>query len=82
MTTRDAIRTFIIQDLSFRGSPEELTGTYPLIDKEAIDSMGIFQIVGFIEDEFDIEVDDEELVVANFATLDAIAALVERKQAG
>ena len=76
----DAIRDFIVNNLKFRGSPDELTGSYPLIDREAIDSMGIFQLVGFLEDEFGVEVGDEDLVVDNFATIDAINQLVERKR--
>ena len=76
----DAIRDFIVNNLKFRGSPEELTGSYPLIDREAIDSMGIFQLVGFLEDEFGVEVGDEDLVVDNFASIDAINQLVQRKR--
>ena len=76
----DAIRDFIVNNLKFRGSPDELTGSYPLIDREAIDSMGIFQLVGFLEDEFGVEVGDEDLVVDNFASIDAINQLVQRKR--
>ena len=75
----DAIRDFIVNNLKFKGSPAELTGSYPLIGREAIDSMGIFQLVGFLEDEFGVEVGDEDLVVDNFASIDAINELVERK---
>lgn len=80
MNINDAIRSFVLQNLSFRGSPEELTGSYPLMAKEAIDSMGILQIIGFVEDEFGIDLDDDDLSVENFATLDAISELVERKR--
>jgi acyl carrier protein len=80
MSTNDAIRTFIIEDLSYDDAPENLTGTTPLIETEVVDSMGILQIIGFIEDEFDIEVDEDEVSVDNFATVDAIAALIERKR--
>lgn len=82
MADAGAIRSFILEKLKFRGSPEDLTGSYPLIDREAIDSMGIFQLVGFIEDEFGVEVGDDDLIVENFASIDAILQLVERKQNG
>ncbi len=80
MTTQEAIKAFIIDQLDYRGSPNDLTATYPLIDREAIDSMGILQIVGFVEDEFGVEVGDEDLVVDNFASIEAIATMVERNQ--
>ena len=78
--TNTAITNFIIESLKFRGEPGELTPTYPLIDREAIDSMGIFQLVGFIEDEYGIEIGDDDLVVENFATVEAITSLVEKKR--
>lgn len=80
MSTNETIRTFIIEDLSYDDAPENLTGSTPLIETEVVDSMGILQIIGFIEDEFDIEVDEDEVSVDNFATVDAIAALIERKR--
>ena len=80
MTEADAIRSFIIDKLKFRGSHAELTASYPLIDREAIDSMGIFQLIGFIEEEFGIEVGDSDLVADNFASIDAMTKLVERRR--
>lgn len=82
MTEADAIRAFIIEKLRFRGSPTELSASYPLIDREAIDSMGIFQLIGFIEEEFGIEVSEDDLVVDNFASIDAITKLIERNRVG
>jgi len=66
--------------LRFRGSAKDLKNDYPLLEKEVLDSMGIFQVVSFLESEFGIEVGDEDLVPDNFGTIDLIAALVESKQ--
>ena len=77
MNRETMIRDFIINELQFEGRPDELTGDYPLLEKEVIDSIGIFRIVGFIEDRFGVEVDDEDLVPDNFASIDAITAYVE-----
>lgn len=78
--TTDRLRTFILEELSFEGSPEELTGDYPLIDRGVLDSLGIFQVVSFIEGELGVEIQDEELVRDNFGTLRDIGALVESKR--
>lgn len=80
MSTQDRVRTFIIDELRFRGSAKDLTNDLPLLEREILDSMGIFQVVTFLESEFGIEVDDEELVPDNFGTIDDIARLVESKQ--
>ena len=44
-----------------------------------VDSLGIFKIISFVESEYDIEIDDEELVPENFETLEAIVKLVGAK---
>jgi acyl carrier protein len=80
MNTQDRVRSFIIDELRFRGSAKDLKNDYPLLEKEVLDSMGIFQVVSFLESEFGIEVGDEDLVPDNFGTIDLIAALVESKQ--
>jgi acyl carrier protein len=50
-----------------------------LIEEDIIDSLGIFSMVEFIDDRFDIEIDPEEITVENFGTLRSIEALVRRK---
>ena len=80
MSIQDRVRSFIIDELRFRGSAKELKNDLPLLEKEILDSMGIFQVVAFLESEFGIEIDDEDLVPDNFGTIDGIARLVESKQ--
>jgi acyl carrier protein len=79
MDTVERLRRFICDDLGWYGAPGELTPDYQLIDNGVLDSLGIFRTVGFLEDEFGIEVADDDLVPENFSTLAAIAALTETK---
>lgn len=76
----DDLRRFIIEEIGWKGSAEALTAEYPLIDNKVIDSIAAFQIVSFVEDEYDVLIDDSELVAANFKDLHAIARLVESKK--
>jgi acyl carrier protein len=78
----DSIRRFIADELSFEGSVATLTPDYPLLERQVLDSLGLFQLVGYLESEFDVEIDDEELVPGNFGTIEDIAKLVEAKRAG
>jgi acyl carrier protein len=80
MSTQDRVRSFILDELRFRGSAKDLTDDYPLLEKEVLDSMGIFHVVSYLETEFGIEIDDEDLLPGNFGTIDDIARLVESKQ--
>lgn len=53
-----------------------------LVDSEIIDSLGIMMLVGFIEKDFGIEIDPEEIVADNFVTIAAIDKLVSAKLTG
>jgi acyl carrier protein len=45
-----------------------------------INSLFAMQLVLFVEKEFQLDVENEDLDIDNFRTINAIAALVERKQ--
>jgi len=75
---KQQLRTFLAR---FMGNRE-------LLDDEDIFALGILnslfamQLVAFVEKEFSIKVEDEDLDVDNFKSVNAIADLVERKTAG
>lgn len=77
--TIEALRDFVITELHWKEDQGELTPDYPLIDNHVVDSLGLLTMLTFIEERFGIEVSDEELVPGNFATIAAIAGLIERK---
>lgn len=79
MTTEDKLRAFILRELRADSTDRELTDDYPIIEQAVIDSLGIFEIVAFIESEFGVAVDDEDLVIDNFGTIRDIAKLVHAK---
>ena len=45
-----------------------------------VNSLLAMQLVGFVEKEFGITVEDDDLDLDNFRTIDNIDALIERKQ--
>ena len=50
-----------------------------LLEKGILDSLGILDVVSFLETEFSIVIGDEELVPENFQTLGTLSAFVLRK---
>lgn len=50
-----------------------------LIEEGIIDSFAVMNIVVEIESKFNIEFDAEDIVAENFASVDSIAALIEKK---
>jgi acyl carrier protein len=75
---QDKLRQFIINELRWPGEHSKLTNDFNLLENGVIDSLGIYKVVEFIQDEFGIEIPDDDLVVDNFETLDAIDNMVSR----
>jgi len=50
-----------------------------LLEKGILDSLGILDVVTFLETEFSMAVSDDELVPENFQTLGALSAFVLKK---
>ena len=50
-----------------------------LLDGGIIDSMGTLEVVQFIEDEFSVTVEDEEMVADHFSSVRAIADYIQSK---
>ena len=49
-----------------------------LIDDGILSSLDIIQLIGALNDEFDISIPATEIVPANFNSVDAMTAMVER----
>ncbi len=54
----------------------------PLIAKGIIDSMGVMELVAFLEEAFGIEFEMDDLTMENMGTINSIKALVMRKREG
>jgi acyl carrier protein len=80
MRPADVVRDFVFEELNFRGSKDELSDDYLLLENEVVDSMGLFHLVGFIEKEFDVVIPDEDLIPEHFGTIRGIAALINSKR--
>ena len=79
--TKAAIRTFIVENFLFGDDSQPLPADLSLIDNDLVDSTGILELVGFIEEHFAIQVADADIVPANLDTIERIAAFIARKQA-
>ena len=79
METTQKLQQFLIEELQLPA--DEITPDQQLIANHLLDSLGILQVVSFIESEFGINVDDEELVADNFGSISSMVRLVDAKMA-
>ena len=81
METRDKVRNYIIENFLF-GDAEPLTSdSLSLLDEGIIDSVGVMELVAFLEQDFCLSVADEELIPDNLDSVDNLVAFIARKQA-
>ncbi len=67
-----------IQDNFVFDEDIDLADTDSLLDAGLIDSTGVLELVGFLEETFGIEVLDADIIPENLDTIDAIHAFVKR----
>ena len=80
METREKLRQYIIENFLFGNENASLDDGESFLESGIIDSTGILEVVGFLEDEFGFEVTDEDLVPDNFDSIDKLIAYIEKKQ--
>jgi acyl carrier protein len=52
----------------------------PLLENGIVDSMGVLELVEFIESKFDVKVSEDELMPENFQSVQRIATFVNAKR--
>jgi acyl carrier protein len=75
------IRQYILGNLLFTEDESALQDNDSFLDQGIIDSTGVLEIILFIEEAFDIKVNDDEMLPANLDSVDNLAAFINRKQA-
>jgi acyl carrier protein len=75
------IRAHIIATRPRVSGESDFTDAGSLVATGILDSVGVFELVAFLEERFGIEVADEELEWKSFETVEAITRLVESKRA-
>lgn len=76
---REKIREFIIENFLF-GSDDGLEDETSFLDSRIIDSTGILELVTFLEEEFSINVEDEELIPENLDSINNVVAYLGKKK--
>jgi acyl carrier protein len=79
MTTSSILAEYITRELakgrkSAVGVDEDLLGT------GVVDSLGILQLVSFVEEQFGFQIPDEDVVLENFQSVSALATYLDQRR--
>ncbi len=76
---RKAIHQKIIELAKRLGNDASSLGYHDSIpDRGALDSPGLLELIMWFENEFNLEIEQEELTLENFGTIDAMASYAEK----
>ena len=81
-TLTHGLRQFIVENFLFGDTSDSFSFSDDdsLIERAIIDSTGILELVAFVEETYDIRIEDEELVPENLDSVRQLAAFINRKR--
>ena len=74
----ELVKEFIIENFLF-GDAAEFSEDTSFLKTGLIDSLGIMELIAFLEETYQIEIDDPELIPDNLDSLNKISVFIERK---
>ncbi|SDS32543.1 acyl carrier protein [Actinoplanes derwentensis] len=72
------IRQFVIEEFLPDVPADQLTDDLDLMESGVVDSLGVLKLIAWVEDRFELVVDDTALDPDNFRSVDAIDAFIAR----
>jgi acyl carrier protein len=79
---REKLCAFIVSTFMLEHGKNTVDPDEDLLNSGFIDSMGVMETVGFVEETLGVRVDDDDIVPENFRTLRALTEFVMTKKAG
>jgi acyl carrier protein len=73
------IRQFIFDNFLFDAEEGDLQNDSSFLDQGIIDSTGVLELVEWLEDDFGLTIDDEELIPENLDSVNNLAAFIAKK---
>ena len=77
---RENLRAYVLQNFLFSDDPALLDDTLSFRDARTIDSMGMVEIISFIEEKYNIKVLDEDMVPEKLDSINRLVAFVRQKK--
>jgi len=74
------LRDFVVSNFLFGQQGDQLDDDTSFMDAGIIDSTGILELVQFVEQQYEIRIEDEELIPENLDTLSNLARFITAKK--
>lgn len=81
MELRDQIRNFIVENFLFGDEAPLTSDEQSLLDTGIIDSVGVMELVSYLESDHGLQIQDEDLVPENLDSVANLESFIRRKVA-
>lgn len=73
------LRQFVVNNFLFGQGEDQLSNYDSFLEKGIVDSTGVLELVVFLEKQYRIKIEDEELIPANLDSIDSLLRFIEKK---
>lgn len=73
------VRKYLIENFLFGDTDVEFSDNESLMEKGLIDSTGVLELITFLEETYDVKVENEEILPVNLDSLDNINTFISTK---
>ena len=80
MVEKTLIRRYIVENFLFSDDETQVQDDLSFLEEGIVDSTGVLELVMFVEETFDIQVEDQEIIPENFDSVDQLARYVGIKK--
>ena len=81
-TIESRLKKMIVERLFMKIEPDRIEEHKSLVDEYGVDSVSLLELVVGLEEEFGIEVGDDDFSLDHFETVNALAAFVRDRLSG
>ena len=82
VSTQKQVREYVVENFLLGEDEDEFSDETSFLESGLIDSTGILELVSFLEEEFEIEIADEEMIPENLDSIASVARFVVLKLEG
>ena len=80
MSVAAEVEKFIVEEIALGTGVDSVGHDDDLLAQDVIDSLGIVELVAFLESRYEIDVGDDDLLPENFQSVNSVVAFVAAKR--
>jgi acyl carrier protein len=82
MTIEDQLKDYIAKNLLFSDNGFNYEDDASFLEEGIVDSIGVMELIAFVEETFGVKVEDHEVTPDNFDSVNKLAAFLRSKLNG